>query len=161
MSSANVPIGSAFSPFNRHHHEALPLLPAIPAGKQAPSYDAPPSAKRSASTKTLNPSEALALAGPALLQRMLEAVRLQAKAICEINLHEQGPLSSLRAQGGWEIVRLCVFFGSDDCTREAAALEEFVWPELRERCAARRLHLIIIEPRQGWALLPPEQASSK
>ena len=83
-------------------------LPAIPAGKQAPSYDAPPSAKRSASTKTLNPSEALALAGPALLQRMLEAVRLQAKAICEINLHEQGPLSSLRAQGWLEIVRLCV-----------------------------------------------------
>ena len=50
----------------------------------------------------------------------------QANAICEINVHKPGPVgkaTTIRAQGGWETVRVAVCFASDDCAAEAAALD--------------------------------------
>ena len=129
-------------------------LGAIPVGRKNPSFDIalpPPSKVPVAYAK-------LATVAPSIIERMLEAVRLQAGAICEIHPHTHGPVeraASRRAQGGWEVVRVCVCFASDDTSREAAALAAFVWPELRARCAARRLHLLIVEPRQGWPHAPP------
>ena len=128
-------------------------LGAIPKGRKSSLEIAlpPPSKVPTAYTP-------LATVGPSIISRMMEAVRLQARAICEINLHAFGPVeraASRRVQAGWEVVRVCVCFASDDTAREAAAMEAFVWPELRARCAARRLHLLVVEPRQGWPHVPP------
>ena len=93
-----------------------------------------------------------------VVTRMVEAVLLQAEAIVEIQPHHAGPMPpAVRVQGGWETVRVVVSRSSDDTAAEAAVLEAVVWPELHARCAARRLHLLPIDARQGQAddAIPP------
>ena len=84
-----------------------------------------------------------------VVSRMVEAVLLQAEAIVEIRPHRPCPSKTARVQGGWETVRVLVSRSADDTTAEAAMLDTVVWPELRARCAARRLHLLAIDARQG------------
>ena len=113
--------------------------------------------------KPYNPAGVAPSVSDEIVNRMIEAVSLQANAICEINVHQPGPVgkaTTLRAQGGWETVRVAVCFASDDCAAEAAALDAYVWPELRARCAARRLHLLKVDAREGRPVdgLPPGAA---
>ena len=132
-------------------------LGSIPKGRVAPAPDPPPGG--SARAKSL-PGIGVFLkgAGPSrsvreeIVNRMVEAVTMQASAICEIKHHEPGPLgkaATIRPQGGWETIRIVVSVASDDCQAEAAALEAHVWPELRSWCAARRLHLLVLDAREG------------
>ena len=141
--------------------KSAPVIPgrkklgAIPRGRSS-EYDDAPVGKVATLSKEIACDPAAV--GSVIAQRMIEAVRLQAGAICEILPHRKGPVEeagSMRVQGGWEVVRVCVCFASEDCARERDALDAFVWPELRARCAARRLHLLVIEPREGWARVPP------
>ena len=123
---------------------ASPVLAAIPKGKKSPSM-----ANLEAHSKAQSVSIPANISTE-IVNRMLEAVTLQAGAICEIFSHTPGPVAKatkVRAQGGWETVRLSVCFLSDDCDPEREALSKHVWPELRARCAARRLHLIVVDAR--------------
>eukprot|EP00966_Prymnesium_polylepis_P189361 4387220-Prymnesium_polylepis.1 len=83
---------------------------------------------------------------------------MQAAAICELHApaapYAAGSASAaaadagLRVPGGWEVVRVYVSHLSDDTREEADALREHVWPRLAERCRARRLHLLVVDPRE-------------
>lgn len=135
-------------------------LGAIPKGKTAPqpvqpTDAAPPPAQLIAPKITISPA-----VSTEIVNRMLEAVTLQANAICEIHAHTPGPVGKaarIRAQGGWEVVRITLCVLGNDCAPERRALATHVWPELRARCAARRLHLLVVDPREGRSpdSLPP------
>lgn len=105
--------------------------------------------KRTAAAPAGDPvAKAAAAQAAKLVTRMVDAVSMQADAICELCAYRQGPVDrGLRAQGGWETVRVTVSHASDDTAAEAAALAQRVWPELRARCVARRLHLVAVDAR--------------
>ena len=90
------------------------------------------------------------LSKEACAARMVEAVALQAESLCATaHYNSVRPSSDERVQGGWETVRVLVSRESDECEDECAVLDAVVWPELRARCAALKLHLLVVDTRQG------------